>query len=143
MKIKVIKMELSLDKRRVNIFADGISINLSVLHLAQIFGVDEKVVKMAENSFGSEKLENEALEIKKIVERFPNIDMNGNDLELDLLNINKKGTEIIITAEGEINGWGGEVILISLPLEIYKKFERKKLKVILGTGHIHLLEKDS
>jgi len=142
-------MKILEDGRTVSIKADfkrlKIDIEMSILHLAKIFGMDCEVVNDAENNFGSGKYEDACLETMELMKKYPNVP--SNDIEYEVFVVGTKDNRsnrdhldkdiIRIFAEGDFNGWDNEGILIKMPDSLYDEdFRARKLKLIFTSNSL-------
>ncbi len=160
MKIEFRKISLKDDKRTVLIIGDykgnSIQIRMSILQLAKLFGVDKEVMKNL--IFGSEELEDRCEEVKKLIKKFPYIEVKEQQLDFERYSIIDETTDIdspekefVSVFVEDIVGWGNEGIRINIPKEIYdSKLEKKKYltrvetinkKLVVGKDFIEIEEK--
>src|SRR3989344_3704857 len=82
------KMNVSDDELKVSILSEYISeevtIKMSVLQLAKIFGVDKEVIKEMEGNkccgYGSVELEEKCKEIREVIKKFPEYSGEGKTI---------------------------------------------------------------
>ena len=137
-------MRLLDDMNTVKIIGDclghRVTIKISVLQLAKIFGTDKEVVQEVGDGFGSEEYEDRCDETREHIKRFPEIDVLRDELEFGYVSVEdetwaKRSADpqtIGIYAE-DIVGWGNEGIRIDFPKEIFNhKLKGKKFRVLVS-----------
>jgi hypothetical protein len=112
----------------------AVPIRLSILQLAKAFGTDKDVV--SEVDFGSAQLEERCTETRAIIERFPDVELNGIEVELTDIGIHQANDDLhehlIVVIGEDLYGWSGEGVQVHLPIPIYEReLEGKKYRMVL------------
>ena len=153
------KMELLENHNTVKIVGDcfghQVTMEISILQLAKIFGTDKEISQEVENDFGSTEYEDKCDETREYVKKFPEIKVWNNELEFGYVSVedqkwvkefreNKFQEKSInpktigIYAE-DIVGWDNEGIRIDFPKEIYDKdLKGKEFRVFVSPFSVDL-----
>ncbi len=141
LKILFTKMELLKDNNTVKIFGDylghQVSIELSILQLAKIFGTDANIVK--EVDFGTEEYEEKCIETREHIKNFPKMNVQNNILSLSNTQIKRVSENKLKMYVEDIVGWDNEGIRIEFPEDIFnQELKDGKLDVIIGSSFVEL-----
>jgi hypothetical protein len=137
-----------LEDLKVDVIGDcegqEVHIRLSILQLAKAFGTDKEAVSKTENGHGSEQLEEACAETRTIIEKFPDVELSGNDIEfydVDTRKANVYFDENLIVVFGEdLCGWNGEGVQVHVPLPIYEReLEGKDYRMVLKARSVEFL----
>lgn len=153
------KMKLLENQNTVKIIGDcfghQVTMEISILQLAKIFGTDKEISQKVETDFGSTEYEDKCDETREYVKKFPEIEVWDKELEFGYVSVedqkwvkefreNKFQEKSInpktigIYAE-DIVGWDNEGIRIDFPKEIYdKELKDKKFKVFVSPFYVDL-----
>ena len=124
------KMELSEDEKSVIITGEcsgrEVTIELSILQLAKVFGADKGLAEEVEREFGSEELEGKCEETKNLVYGFPHISVWNTSIELTVTGEEVDGKNVIIMAE-DLGGWDNQGVRIYLPIDLHSSTLKEKI----------------
>lgn len=128
-----------------------VTMNISILQLAKIFGTDKEVGGELGNDFGTEEYEDKCDETREYVKKFPEINVWNKELEFNYISVENEGwakkstnPETIGIYAEDIVGWNNEGLRIDFPKEIYnQKLKEKKFRVFVSPFSVELiLEKE-
>jgi hypothetical protein len=147
--IKFENMKLLKDERTVKIKGKykgkRIEIILSILQLAKLWNTDKKVLeKLNDPEFDLgyiDLLEYECKETRKMISKFPNVNLPKNKIEIPYPYVDTRPTKqhTIMISGMDLCGWDNEGIYIYFPEELYpNELKEKKFDFILKQNSIEL-----
>jgi hypothetical protein len=115
-------------------------IKMSILQLAKVWSTDRERVSIADNDFGSAFLEDKCIETRKLVKKFPKVQLWDKEIDCGEVTshpVNYK--EYLSLFAEDLCGWNNEGIEIKMSKEFYEKeVKGKRFKLILTPFKIKL-----
>jgi hypothetical protein len=144
MKINYEKAELIEEDRTIkfvyNFKGNEITVEMSILQLAKIWGTDKGLFKNF--VFGDEELEDKCVETRKLLSNFLDIKVENNKLDFNDFQLFSRSKDRSLLWVEDISGWGNEGIRIYVPIKFYDEFLKdKKIGVQVNSKFIDFIKK--